>query len=108
MDIFQMREDEIQVAFDLAHLEGWATGKHDHKAISDEFESKVFGLKVGGEIVSVIAVIKYGSSYSYIGLYICKNTHRGKGYAYELWKYVMKTIEGRNVSLDAAMNKIQM
>ena len=100
-----MKYDEFSIAYDLAHQEGWGTGLYDHRAITDT--SGFFSLKVDGEIVAVIACVKYGLSYSHLGLYICKREHRGKGYAYRLWKFAMNTVGGRNVGLDANMLQIK-
>ena len=105
MDIHQMNPEEFILAYNLAHLEGWNTGKYDHRTITDN--TGFFSATVEGKTVAVIACVKYGMSYSNLGLYICKKEYRGKGYAYILWKFAMGTIEGRNVGLDANMLQIE-
>ena len=99
-----MKYDEFSAAYELAHLEGWHTGRYDHETITDH--TGFFSLNVSGEIVAVISCVKYGESFANIGLYICKKEHRGKGYAYKLWKFALDTIKGRNVGLDANMLQI--
>ena len=100
-----MKKEEYSIAYELAGLEGWNTGRNDHKTITDQ--TSFHCLKLDGKIVATIGCIKYGKSYAHIGLYICRKEHRGKGYAYQLWKQAMKTIEGRNIGLDANMMQIQ-
>ena len=104
MAIRQMKYDEFSTAYELAHLEGWHTGRYDHKTITDP--TGFFSLNVNGKIVAIISCVKYGDSYANIGLYICKKKHRGKGYAYKLWKFALDTIKERNSGLDANMLQI--
>ena len=104
MEIQQMKYDEFVVAYDIAHLQGWHTGKNDHKTITDI--DGFFSLRMKGEIIAVIACIKYGVSYAHIGLYIVKEEYRGKGFGFTLWKFAIESIKGRNIGLDANMNQI--
>jgi predicted GNAT family acetyltransferase len=99
-----MKYDEFSAAYEMAHLIGWRTGRYDHKTITDH--TGFFSLIVNGEIAAIISCVKYGDSYANIGLYICKQEHRGKGYAYKLWKFAVDTIKGRNAGLDANMLQI--
>ena len=99
-----MKYDEFSAAYKLAHREGWHTGRYDHRAVTDR--TGFFSLNVNGEIVAVISCVKYGDSYANVGLYICKKDHRGKGYAYKLWKFALETIKGRNTGLDANMLQV--
>ena len=99
-----MKYDEFIIAYQIAHYEGWNIGKNDHKTIVDK--SGFFALRIDGEIVAVIACIKYGISYANIGLYIVKEEHRGKGYGYKLWTFAMDTVKGRNIGLDSTMLQI--
>ena len=99
-----MNYEDFIVAYDLAHLQGWHTGKNDHKTITDM--DGFFSLRTKGEIIAVIACIKYGVSYAHIGLYIVKEEYRGKGFGLNLWKFAIESIKGRNIGLDANMNQI--
>ena len=99
-----MKYDEFIIAYEIAHLEGWHTGRNDHKTISDT--TGFFSLQIDEEIIAVISCIKYGTQYAHIGLYIVKKEHRGKGYGYKLWKFAVDTIKGRNIGLDANMLQI--
>ena len=101
MEIKEMKYDEFIYAYQMAHHEGWNIGKNDHKTIADK--NGFFALRIDGEIVAVIACIKYGISYASIGLYIVKEEHRGKGYGYKLWTFAMETVKGRNIGLDCTM-----
>ena len=104
MEITEMKYDEFIVAYKIAHSEGWNIGKQDHKTIVDK--SGFFALKIEGDIVAVIACIKYGISYANVGLYIVKNDYRGKGYGYKLWNTAMETVKERNVGLDSTMLQV--
>ena len=99
-----MKYDEFIIAYEIAHLEGWHTGRNDHKTISDT--TGFFSLRIDGKIIAVIACIKYGTQYAHIGLYIVKKEHRGKGHGFTLWKFAVDSIKGRNIGLDANMIQI--
>ena len=104
MEIREMKYDEIINAYQMADYEGWNIGKTDHKTISDK--SGFFALRIDGDIVAVIACIKYGISYAHIGLYIVKEEYRGKGHGFKLWTHALETIKGRNIGLDSTMLQI--
>ena len=104
MEIQEMRYDEFSTAYQIADSEGWNIGKNDHKTVVDK--SGFFSMKIDGEIVAVIACIKYGTSYANIGLYIVKKECRGMGFGFALWKFALDTVKDRNIGLDATMLQI--
>jgi hypothetical protein len=98
-----MRRDEVDIAVEWAAQEGWNPGLHDadcfHAADSNGF---LIGL-LDDEPVATISVVEYGRSFGFLGFYIVKPAHRGKGYGLQIWNAGLKCLEGRTVGLDGVV-----
>jgi len=53
--------------------------------------------------VAGISVVKYGSAFAFLGLYIVRPGFRGRGLGLRLWQAGMATVAGRNVGLDGVV-----
>jgi len=75
-----MTAAEVGTAINWAAAEGWNPGLHD----ADCFLAADAGGFLMGfldeEPVASISVVRYGRSFAFLGLYIVKPEHRGKGY----------------------------
>ncbi|UTW04162.1 GNAT family N-acetyltransferase [Amphritea atlantica] len=100
-----MDRKEIDIAIEWAVKEGWNPGLHDadcyYSADSNGF---LIGL-LGDEPIATISAIKYGESFGFIGFYIVKPEHRGKGYGIQIWNAGLKYLEGVNIGLDGVVTQ---
>jgi len=98
-----MDRKEFDIAIEWAAKEGWNPGLHDADCyhIADPT-----GFLIGfldEEPIATISVIKYNESFGFLGFYIVKPEHRGKGYGIQIWKAGLKYLEGRNIGLDGVV-----
>lgn len=95
-----MTRPELDLAISWAAIEGWNPGLHD----ADSFYAADPGGFLLGLLddvpVACISVVKYGSTFAFLGFYIVLPEHRGKGYGWQIWQAGMATLEGRTVGLD--------
>ena len=103
--IRNMTRGELNLVVEWAAKEGWNPGLFDADCF---FKADPTGFFVGllkGEPIASISVVKYGTSFGFLGFYIVRPEFRGKGYGLNLWRHGMKTLEGRNVGLDGVMDQ---
>jgi GNAT superfamily N-acetyltransferase len=98
-----MTRKEVDIAIGWAAAEGWNPGLYDadcfYTADSGGF---LMGL-VGDEPVASISAVKYGGSFGFIGFYIVKPEHRGKGYGMQIWEAAMASLQSRTIGLDGVI-----
>lgn len=98
-----MKPVEVDIAVDWAAREGWNPGLHDAASyISADPDGFLIGL-LGDEPIATISAIKYGNSFGFLGFYIVKPEHRGKGYGMRIWKAALGYLEGCNIGLDGVV-----
>ena len=95
--------DELSLPIDWAGAEGWDPGLDDavHFAAADP--TGFFAGWIGDEPIATISVVKYGATFAFLGLYIVKREHRGRGYGRALWDHALATAHGRTVGLDGVV-----
>ena len=98
-----MTRQELDIAIDWANKEGWNPGLHD----ADYFyEADPSGFLVGlldDEPIATVSVVKYGSSFAFLGFYIVKPGYRGKGYGIQIWNAGLASLNGRTIGLDGVV-----
>lgn len=97
-----LARDELGFCLDLAAAEGWNPGLYD---VAPFFAADPEGHFVGeldGEKIGCISAVRY-ASYGFIGLFIVRPEHRGKGYGKALWDYAMAHLRGLPIGLDAVI-----
>lgn len=99
----RMRPDEATLAVEWAALEGWNPGLHDAEVFYQTDPHGFFVGELDGEVISSLAGVAYDDTYGFLGLYIVKPEHRGKGYGLRLWQEVTAYLGGRNVGLDGVL-----
>jgi GNAT superfamily N-acetyltransferase len=100
-----MERQEIDIAIDWAKAEGWNPGLGDADCFY-EADPKGFLIELlDGEPVATISAVKYGESFGFIGFYIVKPEHRGKGYGLEIWNAAMHNLDGRLIGLDGVIDQ---
>ena len=98
-----MSRPELGLALDWAAAEGWNPGVHDaHCFYAADPQGFLIGL-LGEQPVAVISVVKYGSRFGFLGLYIVKPEFRGRGHGLRLWNAGMQRLAGRCVGLDGVV-----
>lgn len=101
--IRRMTKADVATAIDWAAAEGWNPGLHDaecfHAADPGGF---LVGL-LDDEPVATISVVSYGASFGFLGLYIVKPAHRGKGFGWKLWTAGLEHLGRRTIGLDGVV-----
>jgi GNAT superfamily N-acetyltransferase len=101
-----MTRDEVDFAVALAAGESWNPGNHDADSFyAADPEGFLIGL-LDDEPIACISAVRYGERYGFIGFYIVRPEHRGKGYGYAIWQEAMHRLEGRDVGLDGVVAQI--
>lgn len=98
-----MRRQEIDLAIDWAAKEGWDPGLHDADCF---YTADQMGFLIGlleDEPIAIISVVKYGTTFAFLGFYIVKPEYRGKGYGIQIWNAGMDSLAGRTVGLDGVV-----
>ena len=73
------------VAVEWAGREGWNPGLHDAPSFYATDPKGFFVGLLGDEPISCISAVAYDQSFAFLGFYIVKPEHRGKGYGQKIW-----------------------
>lgn len=98
-----MARQEIDIAIDWANKEGWNPGLHDGDCF---YAADPSGFLIGlldDEPIATISVVKYGSSFGFLGFYIVKPEYRGQGYGIQIWNAGLASLSGRTIGLDGVV-----
>src|SRR5215212_8698853 len=94
---------ELDLAVEWAAQEGWNPGLSDAECFYAA-DPKGFLLAFrDGEPVASISVVRYGSDFGFLGLYIVRPDLRGRGYGYQLWQAGMAQLGERTIGLDGVV-----
>jgi ribosomal-protein-alanine N-acetyltransferase len=98
---------DIPRVTDWARSEGFCPGEGD-VAIYRQTDRQ--GLWVGWleeKPIGCIAGVRYSQSYGFVGLFLVKPEHRGRGFGVQLWRHALKHLEDVGcVGLEAAPDRI--
>ncbi len=94
------RRDEMPIILDWAAKEGWNPGLDDAKAFLAADPEGFFVADLGGGPAAAISVVNHDSTMAFLGLYLCRPEHRGKGIGFGLWKHAIGHAGGRTIGLD--------
>ena len=104
-EIKTMARPQVDTAIEWAAAEGWNPGLHDAECF---FHTDPGGFLVGmlGDIpVSIISVVRYGSSFGFLGFYIVRPEYRGRGFGIRIWNTGLEQLKGRNIGLDGVVDQ---
>jgi ribosomal protein S18 acetylase RimI-like enzyme len=101
--VVNLAGEDVALAVEWAAAEGWNPGLQDARCFAAADASGFFAGMLGGAPVATISVVKYGTTFAFLGLNIEKPGHRGQGYGLALWKAALATAAGRNVGLDGVV-----
>ena len=94
---------ELDVAIEWASKEGWNPGLNDADAF---YASDPRGYLIGfldKEPIASLSAVSYGPNFGFLGFYIVKPEHRGKGYGWKLWQKAMQYLNTQNIGLDGVI-----
>ncbi|MDO0929132.1 GNAT family N-acetyltransferase [Streptomyces sp. TG1A-8] len=91
------------VISEWAAAEGWSPGLSDGPVFFAQDPDGFFLGRIGGEPVSAISVVNYGSDYAFLGCYLVRPDARGHGYGLTTWKTALAHAGSRTVGLDGVV-----
>lgn len=101
LKIRALREDEIHIPMEMAMEEGWNPGLEDGDAFFTADPTGFFAGEIDGKLINVISAVRYGDTFGFIGLYICKREFRTQGFGHRIWAHAMSYLGSRIIGLDA-------
>ncbi|MEO9362810.1 MAG: GNAT family N-acetyltransferase [Nitrososphaera sp.] len=106
-EVRPMERQELDLALSWAAGEGWNPGLHDADTFYAFDPKGYFVGLLSGEPVGCISAVAYNSAFGFLGLYIVKLEHRGKGFGMELWRHAMRRLGNRNIGLDGVIGRVR-
>jgi hypothetical protein len=73
-----------------------------HAADPDGF----FVGELAGEPIACLSCVRYGEHFGFLGQYIVRPAHRGRGFGLVIGKVGLAHLSGRNVGLDGVLDKV--
>jgi ribosomal protein S18 acetylase RimI-like enzyme len=101
--IREMTRQEVDIAIQWAAAEGWNPGLHDADCFYPTDPKGFFIGLLGDEPIATFSAVKYGDSFGFLGFYIVKPGHRGKGYGIQIWNAGIAYLDGRTIGLDGVI-----
>ncbi|ONG57304.1 GNAT family N-acetyltransferase [Pseudoroseomonas deserti] len=93
----------MPILVDWAAAEGWNPGLADAMAFhAADPEGFLLGV-LDGVPVGCVSAVRQGDSHGFIGFYMIRPEHRGKGFGIAMWRAAMARLAGRNVGLDGVL-----
>lgn len=102
-DIRVMTSGDLEIALGWAREEGWNPGLDDAAAFHAADPTGFFMGFIDGSPASSISVVKYGESFAFLGLYIVRPQHRGKGLGKAIWDRGIASAGNRTIALDGVV-----
>ena len=100
-----MTRADLDIASEWARREGWNPGISDADCFYPADQDGFLMGFLGDEPVACISVVRYGPQFGFLGFYIVKPEHRGKGYGLNIWNAGMQFLKRRTVGLDGVLQQ---
>src|SRR5262245_54323198 len=97
---------EVGLIREWANAEGWDPGTHDGEAFFSADPDGFFLGELAGTPVGCVSCVRYGTDFGFLGQYIVRPEHRGRGYGIALGKAGLAHLVGRCVGLDGVLSKV--
>ena len=94
---------EVDLLISWAKREGWNPGVDDAAMFYAVDQSGFFVTLLEGKPIAGISVVKLNTDHAFLGLYLCKPEHRGKGYGLQTWKTAIDSVGRRSIGLDGVV-----
>lgn len=91
---------DLGTALDWAAREGWNPGLDDAAAFHAADPEGFFLAEEDGTPVAAISVVNHSGAMAFLGLYLCRPEHRGRGIGLALWRHALAHAGERSVGLD--------
>ncbi|MBI4974073.1 GNAT family N-acetyltransferase [Candidatus Roizmanbacteria bacterium] len=98
-----MNRKDLDTAIKWAAKEGWNPGPYDAQSFYETDPNGYFMGFLGNEPVSCISAVSYNGKFGFLGFYITKPEHRGKGYGIQVWNKAVEYLENKNIGLDGVV-----
>ena len=95
LDIRPMSRADLEAALIWARDEGWNPGLDDVGPFFAQDPSGFLMGYIGTVRIGCISVVKYGTDFAFLGLYIVHPAHRGKGHGKAIWDAGIASAQGR-------------
>ena len=103
--ITTMTRQQVDMAIEWAAAEGWNPGLYDAECFFHADPGGFLVEMLGDTPVSVISVVRYGSSFGFLGFYIVRPEYRGQGFGIWIWNAGRERLMGRNIDLDGVVDQ---
>jgi len=94
---------DVERMLDWAAAEGWNPGLDDARAFRAADPGGFFTSWRGGAPVAAISVVRYDSSFGFLGLYLVRPEWRGRGVGLALWREALARRPAALVGLDGVV-----
>ena len=95
LNIRKMGRDELNVAVEWAAKEGWNPGLDDAEVFWQTDPDGFIALEKDGDLIGSGSIVSYNGEFGFMGFFIVKPEHRGKGIGTKLWYYRRDKLLGR-------------
>jgi predicted N-acetyltransferase YhbS len=92
--------EELSLPLQWAADEGWNPGLEDAEPFHAADPNGFLMAFLKGQPVGCISVVRYDGGFGFLGLYIVRPEHRGRGFGMRLWRAGMASLDGCVVGLD--------
>lgn len=98
-----MDRTDLDQAIDWAAAEGWNPGLKDAECFQAADPAGFLMGYLDGQPIGSISVVRYSSTFGFLGFYIVRPDQRGHGFGYRLWQAGMTYLEDCTVGLDGVV-----
>ncbi len=99
----KMAEVDLALALEWAAAEGWNPGLHDARCFYAADPQGFLVAELGGVPIGCVSAVRYGPGFGFLGLYIVKAEHRGRGFGLKLWRAALDHLGDRVIGLDGVV-----
>jgi ribosomal protein S18 acetylase RimI-like enzyme len=98
-----MNKADLRLALGWAAAEGWNPGLHDAQCFHVADPQGFLIGELDGVPIGCVSAVRYGQGFGFLGLYIVKAEHRGRGFGMALWRAAMDQLGDRVIGLDGVV-----
>jgi GNAT superfamily N-acetyltransferase len=94
------RTGELDRVLGWAAEEGWNPGRADASRFWPTDPGGFLVAEADGEPLGSISAVRYGHAFGFMGLYLVRPEHRGKGIGHSLWLAAIARLAGRTIGIE--------